>query len=155
MTEPTPEMSAPADDAPVTDAPADDEQLDLEAARKLRSENRNLRSRLKAAEEGHEANLAIQANHERAIIEAAAKAAGFYDPDDFIALHPDASDLVDEFGTVIGDKVADAARAVLEKKPYLGRSLRPPSDRPIESLRSTYEPEKKPTPTWAQALRGG
>lgn len=151
MTEPI-EPSAPSDDAAAADA--DGEQIDLEAARKLRSENRNLRSRLKAAEEGQEANLAFRAMHERNVIEAAARNAGFIDPDDFIALHPDGSDLVDELDQVVEDKVAAAARAILEQKPYLGRSTRPPSDRPIESLRSTYEQDRKPTPTWAQALRG-
>ena len=153
MTEPTPGEQSPPESG--EQSPPESGELDLEAVRKLRSENRNLRSRLRIAEEGQEANLAFRAMHERNVIETAARNAGFIDPDDFIALHPDGSDLVDELDQVVEDKVAAAARAVLERKPYLGRSLRPPTDRPVESLRSTYEPEKKPAASWAQVLRGG
>ena len=146
MTEPTPDETVP-DDTSVDEV--DDSTLDpraRDALRKARNEARNLRTRLRESESTHESDLARLAAHERSVIEQAVKAAGFYDASDFLALHPDTSDFVDEFHEVVPDRVAEAAKAILDAKPYLGRPVGPPpTDRPIEGLRSgALPPEDKP-----------
>jgi hypothetical protein len=159
----TPNEPTPVDEPDELD---DDEQVfDMRAVRKLRRENSSLRSRihdfeeqLRDRDEQIGAQAAREAAHQRSVIEAAARAAGLIDPSDFLAAHPDPSEFIDaEFRDVLPDKVAEAAAALLEAKPYLGRPVgAPPSDRPLEALRSGARPADKPKPaSWTTAIRGG
>lgn len=148
---------------PIPDTEPDAEDIEStldgrtrDAFKKLRSENHSLRTRLRDSEEQVGIASARLAAHHKAVIEAAAKAAGLIDPSDFTVHHPDPGEFVDEFADVVPDKVTAAAQALLEAKPYLGRpSGPPPSQRPIESLRSGARPEEPTTaPSWSTALRG-
>ncbi len=149
--EPTPEPNAEDVDESTLDERA------RAAMQKLRSENRSLRSRLRDSEEQVGIASARLTAHHKAVIEAAAKAAGLIDPSDFTVHHPDPNEFVDEFADVVPDKVTEAVQALLEAKPYLGRPAGPPpTDRPLEGLRpGARAPEDKtPAPTWSTALRG-
>jgi hypothetical protein len=152
--EPEPDESTPVGEGD------DDDQLDpraLAALQKLRRENQSLRSRLHEREEEIGRQAARETVHHLAAIEAAAKAAGFIDPSDFTLAHPDPTPFLDEqFQSVVGDRVAEAAAELLAKKPHLGRSVGgPPTDRPLENLRPGASPEPKKVETsWSSALRG-
>ena len=163
MTEPNEpnDQPTPADDNDADDTTIEDSALDprtREAFKKLRSENHSLRTRLRDSEEQVGIASARLSAHHRQVIAAAAKAAGLIDPTDFTAAHPDPSEFLDEFHEVVGDKVAEAAKALIAAKPYLARppSGPPPTERPIEGLRpGARAPEDKvPAPTWASAIRG-
>jgi hypothetical protein len=150
MTEPTP----PVDDE------LEEEKLDprtREALRKLRAENKSLRSRLRDSEEQIGAQAAREAAHQRAVVAAAATAAGLIDDEDLLSRHDPSEFLDEQLADVMPHKVAAATKALLDEKPYLGRPVgAPPTDRPIEGLRSgARAPEDKtPTPSWYSALHG-
>jgi hypothetical protein len=161
MTEPTPDNIEPDTVTPEPEPDdVNDDELDpraLAALQKLRRENQSLRSRLHEREEQVGAQAAREAVHHKAVIEAAAAQAGFIDPSDFTLAYPDPAPFLDEqFQDVVGDRVTEAARALLEQKPHLGRPVgAPPTERPIEGLRSGAAPELKEKPiSWSSALRG-
>jgi len=150
-------------DQPIEQTPepdVDDSTLDdrtRDALKKLRQENHSLRTRLRDSEEQVGIASARLTAHHRAVIEAAAKAAGLLDPSDFTAHHPDPNEFVDEFADVVPDRVTEAARALLEAKPHLAAppAGRPPTDRPLKSLRggATPEDKPKPAPSWSSVIR--
>src|SRR6478672_869369 len=156
MTEPTP-----------TDDSVDDEAQTIEQACKLRSENRNLRERLKAAEE--RANASEERYGEAAAIVSATQLAeikrivseSLHDPDDLLAHQPDMTAYVDEqFASMVdADRVTEQAKELIRQRPHLGKLptvTAPPTDRPIEGLRSGAMPAaEKPKPiSWASAIHG-
>ncbi len=150
----------PAGEEPTAEDDVSDDELDPRtraAMQKLRRENQNLRTRLHESEEMVAGAAARATVHHKAVIEAAAAAAGFIDPTDFTLAHPDPSPFLDEqFETIVGDRVAEAAEALLEAKPHLRRPVgAPPSQRPVEGLRPGASPEpRKAEVTWSSALRG-
>jgi hypothetical protein len=159
-------MTEQPDEQTTPELDLDDTDLDprtREAFRKLRSENRSLRARLHEREDRlHEreeqigAAAAREAVHHRAVVEAAAKAAGLIDGSDIWSAHPDPTEFLDEFADVVPDRVAEATRALFEAKPYLARPVgAPPTERPIEGLRSGARPEEPAAkPAWAGAIKG-
>jgi hypothetical protein len=160
--QPTPE---PEPDPDVIDELADDDApADMRAVRRMRAENKKLRHRLReseanraTAEEGRASDLARLAALEKREIEREASAL-LADPQDIWRTdEATQQEFVDQqFGEVIPDAVRDAARLLIESKPHLARrATPPPSDRPVEGLRSGAAPETKPKPTsWAAAIRG-
>ena len=88
--------------------PADDSEpvLDMAAMRKVRKEAAELRKRNLELEEQLGAATARETAHRRDVVAAAAQSAGMIDPSDFLAVHPDPAEFLDEqFRTVIGDRV--------------------------------------------------
>lgn len=153
MTEP---VSAPApNDAPVEPA-ADSLDLpqNLDQAKNLRSENRNLRQRAKAAEEGLEQAASRLAAMQRAEVERLASE-HLFDPTDVWRAGTELASYLTEDGTIDPDKVTEAAQAITSDKPHLTapRKAPPPTDRPIEGLRVGASPNETPTqPTWSGAI---
>src|SRR5262245_28165283 len=145
--------------------PDDNEPADMATVRKLRRENAGLRERAHTAEERAHAleesygeAAAIVTSMQRAEVERLASSV-LHDPGDLLAHQPDlASYYDDEFKTITADKVVEAAKALAAQKPHLGKppavAPRPPTDRPIESLRSGAMPDAdKPKPiTWSSVL---
>jgi hypothetical protein len=170
MTEPTPEprseaWAATADepDTELSDeaieAAADDEApTDMRGVRKLRNEAARLRHLLREEQANRASDLARLAAYEKAEVERAAGTV-LVDPEDLWRHTDEATqaEFNDEFGSVIGDRVKEAAQAIAASRPHLAKPniAPPPSKQPIEG-RSGASPElKKPTtPTWAQALHG-
>lgn len=156
--DPTPTVT---EDGPVvvpTPAPDDDSPLDLAAARKLRSENKSLRDRLRTTETDLEAAVTRLAAAQHAEVERLA-AEHLVDPSDIWRAQPDLAAFTDEeFRSITADRVVETAKALIAEKPHLAKPVTPtapPTDRPIEGLRSGARPEATPTETtWAQALRG-
>jgi hypothetical protein len=155
--EPTPVL----EDAVLEDATDDDDDeiLDMKAVRKLRSENRNLQSRLHEVQSGYERIVTQHGALLRRGVEQEAEKY-LYDANDIWRADPDTQkEFYDEqFGDIIGDRVAEAARAIAASKPHLARPPQgpPPTDRPLEGLRGGASPEDKPpAPSWYTALRGG
>jgi hypothetical protein len=126
---------------------------------KLREEARTQRSRA----------LAAEADRERLITQVAA--AQHRDAEHVAAEHLiDQTDLWrytdpdkqrefydHQFGEIVPDRVAEAAKAIAAQKPHLAKpsTAPPPTDRPIEGLRPGARAEEKPSaPSWASALRG-
>jgi hypothetical protein len=66
-----------------------------ETFKKLRSENHSLRTRLRESEDQVGIAAARLGAHHKAVIEAAARAAGLIDPSDFTDRHPDPAEFVD------------------------------------------------------------
>jgi hypothetical protein len=153
---------APDDEMPTAVDTADDAPQNLEAARKLRSENRNLRQRLHEAESAAKVDVdaltARLAALERAEVERLA-AQDLIDPADLWQTDVTAQSFYDDaFTQIVPDKVRDATAALIKSKPHLARPPRqatpPPTDRPIESLRPGASPEPRRTEvTWSSALR--
>jgi hypothetical protein len=161
MTEPTtPHVPTPAAmPAHVPERVSDDSlelPQNLEAAKKLRNENKNLRERLRALEGDYEAAVTrLEAVRHNEIQRVAAD--HLVDPADIWSAPADLDALTDEYGVVDVAKVTAAAEALLADKPHLGTNYRPvvkpPTDRPIESLRpGASAPEQKSETTWAGAL---
>jgi hypothetical protein len=124
---------------------------------KLKRESQSLRGRLRDAEELAGAAAARMDIHTREAVAAAAAQAGLIDGNDLFIAHPNSDEFLDEFHEVVGDRVADAAKALLAQKPYLGRTVgTPPTDRLLEGLRpgASPEPKQSETPTWSGALHG-
>ena len=181
MTTPTPEPveqiisdTAPADaerdelgrftsaSEPDDDAPDDISDDDLDpraraALQKARREAANLRSRLHEAEETIGAAAAREMARDRAEVERLA-AEHLVDAQDIWRQEPDIQAYYDgEFQQIVGDKVREAAQAIIARSPHLARpnTAPPPSDRPIEGLRPGARAEEKQQPvTWSSALRG-
>ena len=137
----------------------DDDELDPRARaaiRKVNNEAHNLRTRLREVEEARESDLARIAAYEKAEVERAA-ATVLVDPED-IWRHIDAATqetFNDEVGSIVGDRVKEAAQAIVAQRPHLARPQRPPTDQPNEGLRAGASPEPKKTEvTWSSALRG-
>ena len=156
-TEPTPAEEHRDDNTTFPDA---DDSLDLpqnlDQARKLRSENKNLRERLHIAETEREAAITRLAAADRREVERHA-ATVLIDPSDIWQQADTSAFFDDEFKDIVGDKVVEAAKAVIAAKPHLAKppTAPPPTDRPIEGLRGGAAPEAKPTtPSWATAIRG-
>jgi hypothetical protein len=156
MTEPTPD----APDANATpDVGTADDSLDLpqnlDQAKNLRSENRALRQRMKAAEEGFEQASAQLTAMRRNEVERVA-ADHLVDPSDFWNAHTDVDGFLTEAGTVDPARVTEAAQEITAVKPHLAAPQKitaPPSDRPVEGLRSGARPDARTSgPTWAEAI---
>ena len=129
----------------------------LEQARKLRSENRSLRTRLRTAEADVE-RLATQAAawQHREIERTAAEV--LVDPADVWRVDPELQQSFydDRFGEISTDGVIAAAEQLAQSKPHLAKPTNspPPTDRPIEGLRGGASPEpKRAEVTWSSALR--
>ena len=143
------------------DNAGDDDEAPSDALRKARNEAKNLRARLRAKEADYEKLSTQLAAAQRRDAERVA-AETLVDPQD-LWLHTDAetqqSFVDEEFGAIAADNVVAAAKRVIAQRPHLAKpqAIRPPTDRPLESLRSGAMPaeEKKPTPSWHTALRGG
>jgi hypothetical protein len=159
--EPTPEPDSELDSEVLDELADDDEQVtDMRGVRRLRSEAKRLRMLLREEQENRASEqasaLARIAEYERREVERAA-AALLIDPQDVLRYTDEKTqaEFNDEFGAVIGDRVKAAAQAIIEARPHLARSQRPPTDQPLESLRSGAMPEVRPKPTsWAAAIRG-
>ena len=127
----------------------DDDELDPRARaaiRKVNNEAHNLRTRLREVEEARESDLARIAAYEKAEVERAA-ATVLVDPED-IWRHIDAATqetFNDEFGSIVGDRVKEAAQAIVAQRPHLARPQRPPTDQPIEGVARRCRPEPKKT----------
>ena len=160
MTEPNEPTPAPVDAIVDDDTDVDEPVQTIEQARKLRSENRNLRARLHALEEEYAGASAVLSAMQLAEVKRVAGEV-LHDPDDLLAHQPDLTQYFDdEFTSMVSaDKVTEQAKALIAGKPHLARPTPgpPPTDRPIESLRpGARAPEDStPAPTWASALRGG
>lgn len=167
--EPTPEDTATWSQEPEpeplpqgeedSDAPDDAELDDRTRAyvAKLKREAQGLRTKLRDAEEIAGAAAARETVHTREAVAAAAAQAGLIDGNDLFIAHPDPDPFLDEFHEVVGSKVAEAAEALLARKPYLGRTRgTPPTQRPVEGLRpgASPEPKQDTTPSWSAALHG-
>jgi hypothetical protein len=157
MTEPT---SSPAPtEAPVEQPQSDSLSLteNLEAAKRLRSENKTQRERAKAAETELEATKAQLAAMRRTEVERLA-GAELIDPADLWNAHADVAEFLTDDGTIDAGLVNEAAQAITAAKPHLAAEKKtspPPSDRPVEGLRSGATPDTRPSPapTWAEAIR--
>src|SRR5262249_50664493 len=170
MTEPTPPLGE--DESGFTDeeldAFDDSEPIkDMAAVRRLRSQAQRLRHRLReaeanrqAAEDARAGDLARLAEYEKREVERAA-AQVLIDPEDLMRYTDEATqaEFNDEFGRIVADNVVAAAKRVIAERPHLAKPQaveKPPTDRPLESLRGGAAPESKPkTPTWSSVLRGG
>jgi hypothetical protein len=160
VTEPVEPTPAPPETADADDDTIDDAVLDprtKEALRKLRNENRSLRTRLRSTETDYEAAATQLAAAQHAEVKRIA-AEVLVDPSDLWRAGVDMTTFVDdEFKSIVADRVVETAKALAAEKPHLAKppTAPPPSNRPIESLRSGARPEEKPpAPTWATAIRG-
>jgi hypothetical protein len=143
---------------PAGDLPPDSLELpeNLAAARKLRSEARNARDRAKAAEGEVERLNTILNEMRRAEIGRLAEQE-LRDQRDLFDRHSDISEFIDDDGNINTEAVITAAKSIIEDRPHFGRDktpIAPPSQRPVEALRSGAVPEPQVEPsTWASALK--
>lgn len=155
-------MTEPIDAPPADEAPAEstDDSLDLpqnlDQARNLRSENKNLRLRMKAAEEALEQTSTRLTAMQRYEVERIA-GTDLIDPADVWTANPDVGGFLADDGTVDAQRVAEAAQSITSAKPHLAAEKKvapPPSNRPVEGLRSGVRPDGQTSqPTWAGAIR--
>ena len=129
-------MTTPVDEQTPEPEDDDNEVLDMRGVRKLRNENKRLRHLLRETEENRASDLARLAAAEKREVERQA-AQVLVDPEDIWRTDEATQQgWVDEkFHEVIGDKVREAAEAIVASKPHLARPpqvAKPPSDRPIE-----------------------
>lgn len=159
----TPDDVAAMDSAPDDDVaamPDDDEPVtNMKAFRQARAEAQQLRQRLHEVETTEAGNAAKLAAYEKREIERAA-AEVLVDPSDIWRLPAEAQQewIDSEFGEVTASSVIESARALAADKPHLARPdtppTPPPTDRPIEKLRTgASPPDEKKTPTWSSVLR--
>ena len=160
MTEPMPDEARIIHITEPESDEVDEDTLDPRARavmQKIRHEAAGLRARLHELESEHEGAVTRLSAMEHAEVERHA-AEYLIDPSDVWRAQPDLTAYYDaEFKQVVGDKVREAAEAVIASKPHLAKppSAPPPSDRPIEALRPGARAEEKPAAvTWASALRG-
>lgn len=160
----TPETTTPdgpQDDAqPPTDASEADHTTETDtgdggALKKLRSENKSLRERLRESE-GATAALSTVVDGMRAAELRRLVSDKLADPAD---LTVDIASLLDDAGQLDSEKVDAAVDTLLSEKPHFAkqpeRPTPPPSDRPIEGLKSGAAPDYRPTtPSWHSAIRG-
>ena len=157
--EPAPE-SPPLGEVPAAEDDVSDDELDPRTkayVAKLRREAQSLRSKLRDAEEIAGAASARETVHTREAVAQAAAAAGLIDGNDLFTVHSPDEFVDEQFKEVVGDKVAEATRALLARKPYLGRPVgAPPSQRPVEGLRpgASPEPQQEKATSWSAALHG-
>lgn len=159
-------IDEPTSVEPVDDANAsppepvdDDEQVvDLKTVKKLRHEAAGLRVQLKEARAAN-AELESAATRiaalERAEVERIASA-DLIDGSDIWSVRPDLQEYYDaEFKQIQPDRVREATAALIAQKPHLAKQVPPPpTQQPIESLRSGARPAEEPKPiTWSSALR--
>lgn len=128
----------------------------LDQARNLRSENKNLRQRMKAAEEGLQQASARLLAMQRAEVERLA-ASELIDPADLWTAHADVDGFLTDDGTIDPQRVTEAAQAITTVKPHLAAEKKigpPPTNRPVEGLRPGASPATQVSqPTWADAIR--
>ena len=150
----TPEPTPVTEEVEVGD---DDEPIDMAAVRKIRREAANLRARMHELEEQLGAAAARETARDRAEVE---RIAGEHlvDPGDIWRAQPDLTAYYDgEFHEITRDRVIETAMALAREKPHLARpqAAPPPTDRPLEGLRSGAAPEVKEQPiSWSSALHG-
>ncbi|GED99697.1 hypothetical protein nbrc107696_01440 [Gordonia spumicola] len=130
-------------------APPDDGTASIADVRRLKRENQTLRARAKAAEQ-QAADLA--ARYDAAQRADVIRLAGEHldDAEDLFRFHdPEAGALMDALraddGSIDADLVAEHASRIVEARPKLGvdyqpEPTRPPTDRPVESLRPGASP---------------
>lgn len=159
--EPAPEPPPVGDGEPAAEDEVSDDELDPRTRAyvgKLKREAQQQRAARRELEEQLGATAAHLEVHNREKVAAAAAAAGLINGEDLFLAHSPDEFLDEQFRDVVGDRVAEATKALLAAKPYLGRTVgRPPSERPIESLRPGASPEPKPDTgtSWSAALHGG
>jgi hypothetical protein len=151
-------MTTPVDEPELEPDDNDEQPLDMRGVRKLRNENKRLRHLLRETEENRASDLARIAGFEKREVEREASSL-LVDPEDIWRTDEATQQaFVDQqFGEVVGDRVREAAEAIITSKPHLARppTARPPTDRPVEGLRSGAMPQEKPKPIgWASAIRG-
>ncbi len=127
-------------------------------SRKLRNENKRLRHLLRETEENRASDLARIAAFEKREVERQASAL-LIDPEDWRHTNAETQQTFnDEFGQIVGDRVVETAKRFAAQRPHLAKpnTAAPPSDRPLEGLRSGAMPseEKPKPPSWASAIRG-
>lgn len=151
MPQQRPQAQAPDDDRG-DDA---DDFTDLHAARKIRSENRSLRLRMRDAETERDGLRSVVDNLRRSEVERLA-AAELHDARDLLDRH-ELDDFLDEGGHVDPARVRAAAGALIGERPHLAAPpvvTKPPTDRPIEGLIPGGSPVRKPeSTTWYSAMR--
>jgi hypothetical protein len=135
--------------------------------KKARSEARNLRERLheaeqraNAAEEKYGEAAAVVSQYQLNEVKRLASEV-LHDPDDLLRHDPDMSAYFDtEFeGIINADNVVAAAKKLAAERPHLAKPIepppKPPTDRPIESLRPGASPGEKPASvSWSTVLHG-
>lgn len=138
-----------------------DEQLaaNLDAVRQLRSESKKLRERAKLAESGLETASAQIAGLQREKLVDAATGA-LKDPADFWTEGTTVSSFVND-GKIDQDAVTEHLDQLLKDKPHFAAEPaeppRPPTERPIASLRAGASPAnmtKPEPPKWSDVIRG-
>lgn len=144
-------------------APADDGTASIADVRRLKRENQTLRARAKAAEQ-QAADITARYNAaQRADV---IRLAGEHldDAEDLFRFHdPEAGALMDALraddGSIDADLVAEHAARIVEARPKLGvdyqpEPTRPPTDRPLESLRPGASPTDAPATgaSWQQVI---
>lgn len=150
---PTPPAPEPVDDVTV-DPPEPEAKPDDKPGREAARYRRQLRDaeaerdRLAAAlaDRQHQDVTDIAADH-------------LLDPADFLLVHTDLSDFLDDDGNVDEAKVAEAVEQMRETRPHWFKPTeRPgaPASKPREALRGGSDPTGTSTPTsWGDLLRGG
>lgn len=143
------------DDAEPQDDADEDDLHDLQRAKQIRAENRNLRSRAKDAEASRDGLLAELNIYRQQQVEAVARE-HLRDAGDLLARHE-----ITEFITADGlsvDAVKSAAAALAAERPHLAAEpvvTAPPSNRPLEGLRAGASPERAPQAvSWRDVLGG-
>lgn len=154
--QPDDEVLTPVETSDDDDVDDDEPVTDMKGLRKLRNEAKRLRHLLRESEANRASDLARIAAYEKRAVEAAASAV-LVDPTD-LWVHTDEAtqrSFNDEFGSITADRVVEAAKKLAAERPHLAKTQRPPSNQPIESLRSGAMPaeDKKPA-TWYGAIHG-
>lgn len=151
---PEPSQPAPEPQQAPADEGDDSTAHDLHKARQIRSENHNLRTRLRDTEAERDGLRAVADGLRRGEVERLA-AAELQDARDLLDRH-DVSEFLDDSGHVDPAKVSAAARALIADRPHTAAPpvvTAPPSNRPIESLTAGASPTRKPdATTWHGAL---
>lgn len=138
-----------------------DEQVaaDIESVRALRAENKSLRDRAKTAETNLEqATAQVDGFRRQALEQAAGKA--LRDPADFWTEGTSVAGFLNDEGAIDQDAVSAHLDQLISSKPHFAADpepSKPPSQRPIESLRAGASPshlEKPEPPKWSDVIRG-
>ena len=141
------------DDEP--DRLADDAEVDMQFVRKLRSEAKGLRTRAQIAEDERDGLRTVVDGLRKAEVERLA-ATELRDARDLLDRHPNVAEFIDEHGHVDAERVI-GAREIAADRPHYARDqvlTAPPTDRPVEGLRSGASPDRKiESPGWAGAIR--
>lgn len=149
--------STSAGDTETQDGVDADDLHDLERAKQIRSENRNLRTRAKTAEAERDALAAELQQYRRQQVEAVAREV-LRDPADLLDRHADLSAFTVD-GSLSLDAVRSAAATLVAERPHLAAEpivTAPPSNRPLEGLRAGASPERTPTSvTWKDVIGRG